>query len=717
MKKTLVITGAGASYSLGDDKPIYHFSYGKLDHLPLGNQLVERIANYSTKSICWLISSLIHEEIFGYDSRKWNNLFYYLGDRLEKNFTHFDDFFVLNEETREELRNNLQEEMLKEFKEILGASKNLKDKLDLDCNYLSGEDLITKFILFEIVKNFKWNLGKLIKNPKILDLIVNYIFETIKSALREVEPLIPIPLTGILYNNGTKRQINAESIFNQKSKSYKEFLAKINEKKASKTALADYQIEIGLKNIINYAGEILALEGPHEANLNAPYPFGINVKIKNSWQEIINQNVRNKINECINLLSNIKEKSELEKIVKILKIFDEFFSNLTKFSRYNYDCFKNLSKEIFLVKAKIAEIIKTLSGLSENFGAKNHKNFDKSLLHLEGCLIAADIVKYYRPYSIDYFMMNIEQLAPWEFYEVKNNSFEKLTKKNLTERKKYIHKYTKLIIANIFGSSSLHGSFVARGNDNYFRKLRWKFLENALFYNQQNWHEKAFEEYLLKYVKIITFNYDSSLERIFWEESEINDNTKKFMKENLKHVYGQVSLEIVNEKEESVLCDFSDNYLWKGLFSFCQKEKTERMILEEKCEIKDVFNQLNKNIKWIGQENPKLDEDRKSNKKWLKEANEIYVLGFAFDKNNLYRIGLIDNLGNLEKEIFQEGEKKIFISGVNAKISILLRNLLVDGGFDFQFSTICSKVSQISFGKNIIILSENYLPEVLNKDF
>lgn len=51
MKKTLVITGAGASYSIKPpiyeqnknekdlDQSICHFSYGKLDPLPLGRRI------------------------------------------------------------------------------------------------------------------------------------------------------------------------------------------------------------------------------------------------------------------------------------------------------------------------------------------------------------------------------------------------------------------------------------------------------------------------------------------------------------------------------------------------------------------------------------------------------------------------------------------------------------------------------------------------------
>jgi hypothetical protein len=140
---------------------------------------------------------------------------------------------------------------------------------------------------------------------------------------------------------------------------------------------------------------------------------------------------------------------------------------------------------------------------------------------------------------------------------------------------------------------------------------------------------------------------------------------------------------------------------------------------KEICEVENIFEQLDENIKWIGQEESqeKITEDRESYSRWLIEANEIYILGFGFDENNLYRIGLINEFGNLEKNIFLDKEKKIFISGVNAKIINQIRNLLISSGFKFNFSNICKNVFEITFDKNVITLSENYLPEVFNKDF
>ena len=125
---------------------------------------------------------------------------------------------------------------------------------------------------------------------------------------------------------------------------------------------------------------------------------------------------------------------------------------------------------------------------------------------------------------------------------------------------------------------------------------------------------------------------------------------------------------------------------------------------KEICEVDNIFEELDKNIKWTGQqESQEITEDRKSYTRLLIEANEIYILGFGFDENNLYRIGLINEFGNLEKDIFLDKEKKIFISGVNAKIINQIRNLLISSGFKFNFSNICKNVFEITFDKNVII--------------
>jgi hypothetical protein len=109
MKKTLIITGAGASYSIKPpkneqnkneknlDQSICHLSYGNLDPLPLGDELVAKISDYKTKSICWLISLLIHEKIFDFEGENWNQFFYDLGNSLEKNFSYFRQDFLLQD--------------------------------------------------------------------------------------------------------------------------------------------------------------------------------------------------------------------------------------------------------------------------------------------------------------------------------------------------------------------------------------------------------------------------------------------------------------------------------------------------------------------------------------------------------------------------------------------------------------------------------------------
>jgi hypothetical protein len=703
MKKTLVITGAGASYSIKPpiyeqnknekdlDQSICHFSYGKLDPLPLGDELVAKISDYKTKSICWLISLLIHEKIFDFEGKNWNQFFYDLGNNLEKNFSYFHQDFLLQGGDSIKIRDKFKEISQRQSdQKIYQLFKISKIKFDEE---ITHEDLIKNFILFEILKYFETQLSVLLSVLKILDLVIEEFSKIINDILNKVKNLLKIHQPGIVKLNGSINEKDGSSIFQVKSESWDQLIKQIKEGRSYvKSETMDCKIKSGIEKILVHIEEILELKGGAQAHFNI-----------NNFKNDLTKNIENNYNEIKNLQS-------------IADIFNEY---LLGYQGHTFQaCFDGIVKEVNKIKHEIFKISIKLESLPT---AENHKNFDKSLDHLKGCFIVANIIEYYKPYSIDYFMMNIEQVAHYEFYLTKkeNNNLEKLNPNDAKERKKYLHRYAKLIIANILFPSSLYACFEARYHDNYFKKLWWKFLQDALFHYKQEWNNECFEEYLNENVKIITFNYDNSFENIFWENSEVTDNSKKFIKNNLKHVYGQIFLKLGKNDQINLL----ENCLWKGLFSFINEE-VMRLYLPKKdspkeiCEVDNIFEELDKNIKWIGQqESQEITEDRKSYTRWLIEANEIYILGFGFDENNLYRIGLINEFGNLEKDIFLDKEKKIFISGVNAKIINQIRNLLISNGFKFNFSNICKNVFEITFDKNVITLSENYLPEVLNKDF
>lgn len=730
MKKTLVITGAGASYSIKPpinwreknekdlDQSISHFSYGKLDPLPLGDELVAKISDYKTKSICWLISLLIHEKIFDFEGESWNQFFYDLGNNLEKNFSYFLEYFCL--------RNHDSNKIRSKFKEFVEQKSNQKiyqlfkiSKINFDEKILD-KDLIENFILFEILKYFETQLSVLLSVPKILDLVIEEFRKIINDILNKVNKLLRIHQPGIVTPNGSINEKECSSIFQVKSELWDQLINQIKEDKSVvKSETTDCKIKSGIEKILMHIEKILELKGGAQAHFNINNFFGIDKCFsKKSWEEIKTPEVLSRINNFKDdLTKNIENNyNEIKNLHSIADIFNEYLPRNP--GPTFFTCFDGILKEVNKIKHQIFKISIKLESL---LTTQNHKNLDKSLDHLKGCFIVANIIEYYKPYSIDYFMMNIEQVAHYEFYSTKNenNNLEKLNPSEASKRKKYLHIYAKLIIANILFPSSLYHSFVARYHDNYFKKLWWKFLQDALFHYKQKWNNECFEEYLHENVKIITFNYDNSFENIFWENSEITDNSKKFIKNNLKHVYGQIFLKL--GKNDQI--NLTENCLWKGLFSFIN-EGVMRLYLPKKdspkeiCEVDNIFEELDENIKWIGQEeSPEITKDRESYYRWLIEANEIYILGFGFDENNLYRIGLINEFGNLEKDIFLDKEKKIFISGVNAKIINQIRNLLISSGFKFNFSNICKNVFEITFDKNVITLSENYLPEVLNKDF
>ena len=86
---------------------------------------------------------------------------------------------------------------------------------------------------------------------------------------------------------------------------------------------------------------------------------------------------------------------------------------------------------------------------------------------------------------------------------------------------------------------------------------------------------------------------------------------------------------------------------------------------------------MQESIKWIGEGKKKeLEDKRKEYHKLFKDADEIYFLGFGFDINNLYQLGILDKNGELEQDLKEDQltkKKKIFISGGNAKIITLLK--------------------------------------------
>ncbi len=94
------------------------------------------------------------------------------------------------------------------------------------------------------------------------------------------------------------------------------------------------------------------------------------------------------------------------------------------------------------------------------------------------------------------------------------------------------------------------------------------------------------------------------------------------------------------------------------------------------------------------------------------KADEVYFLGFGFDINNLYQLGVINTQNKLEYNL-QNKEKrtKILISGGNARIINLIREI-------FEINDFCLINDVYNFKNEIydIYISPKFLPDALIND-
>lgn len=119
-------------------------------------------------------------------------------------------------------------------------------------------------------------------------------------------------------------------------------------------------------------------------------------------------------------------------------------------------------------------------------------------------------------------------------------------------------------------------------------------------------------------LRIITFNYDKSVEYYFDKKMSSSEIHKDFSWRDaieIKHVYGQVELEEV--KRNNLSQDMNSLFGW------------------------NIFNQM-ENIRLIGER--KNSSDLETMKKWIKDASKVFILGFGYSQDNMDVLGLTDFL-------------------------------------------------------------------------
>jgi hypothetical protein len=195
---------------------------------------------------------------------------------------------------------------------------------------------------------------------------------------------------------------------------------------------------------------------------------------------------------------------------------------------------------------------------------------------------------------------------------------------------------------------------------------------------------------LTKKIRIVTFNYDLSLEKFLYEflknnvfvsgEEQQLESAKRVIFQTIKHVYGSIDdpfncdLDLIEESGVGDLSRLHINY----------KEKPEEMKIFELTTrdinqsnlfsvLKDAFvNQevYNKKIKLMGSE-------RHNSEYKLIKCAYLYVLGFGFDPINIERIGMNPDVW-CGRESLDECGGGCYVTNVggNKKIERLLLNNL-----------------------------------------
>ena len=126
------------------------------------------------------------------------------------------------------------------------------------------------------------------------------------------------------------------------------------------------------------------------------------------------------------------------------------------------------------------------------------------------------------------------------------------------------------------------------------------------------------------------------------------------------------------------------------------------------------MKQISEKIKWIGENKEEANSSREKFQNSFMKANEIYFLGFGFDINNLYNLGLVNKEYRLEPNIFADGQTRtIYVSGGNAKIISLLKNI-----FSLIEQDVVDNVYHLKnpLLKLNIYVSKKHLPKALETD-
>jgi hypothetical protein len=235
---------------------------------------------------------------------------------------------------------------------------------------------------------------------------------------------------------------------------------------------------------------------------------------------------------------------------------------------------------------------------------------------------------------------------------------------------------------------------------------------------------------LSKKIRIITFNYDLSLEKFLYEFLKNNvfvggeeaqlESAKRVIFQTINHVYGSIDdpfncdFDLIEEGGVGDLKKLDINYAVDNYpdkpedFQFINLEKVEILINLIFGALKDAFaNQqvYNKNIKLM--ENERRTEIENSDYKLI-DCAYLYVLGFGFDPINIERIGMKPEVWGGKVYPYSEYGYGCYVTNFddNKKIERLLINSLTKRSSSSYLVPIISKRKIADALKNDFSLME-----------
>ena len=343
--------------------------------------------------------------------------------------------------------------------------------------------------------------------------------------------------------------------------------------------------------------------------------------------------------------------------------------------------------------------------------------------HLKQIFLSSKIVEHYNPQSIDYFMLALDFFAPYELWDKKGEEYKEMNESAKTARKEIIQKHTKFIISNILINAATANYYQTHPHDkDYINKMIWIINRAAHFYGESP------GSFVKERVKIITFNYESMFERQLFNRISV-DNSNSLLK-NITAVYGKIFL---RDNSGNHITEAVEDSLWQSIFL---SEGGDYFIRSPNgldwngkySTYKDVLRQLSDSMKWIGEcdseeKKQEMEADRIKMIETFDKATDIYLLGFGFDLNNLYQIGLIDKKSN--SQINNDRKRKFYVAGGSAKILNTIKTIF---GLEEQQVITTSKLNYIDdpnfvkkdnseeVAKKIPIQLTNHLYRLKSKD-